>query len=272
MTAPPSWDARIRRAEALAKKFPAAREVLTFYKKVAEFQRGSHAQLVSQRAPQPERNGGDSVRGRLNPDVVILRFPAFLSLVETSAPARLAEFALEFRGRPDAWVPLLQNYWENGGRFEPVAEDRSTFCARAFLQPYAEYVAVTATRPSNLSASERCCPICFGMPQVAVLRPEGDGGRRSLICSFCTTEWDFRRIVCPSCGEEDEKKLKVFVAKEFETVRLETCDSCRNYIEAVDLTKDGHAIPVVDELACIPLGLWAEAQNYHKLQSNLFGM
>ena len=26
----------------------------------------------------------------------------------------------------------------------------------------------------------------------------GDGGKRSLICSLCATEWDFRRIVCPA--------------------------------------------------------------------------
>src|ERR1700678_2238786 len=39
------------------------------------------------------------------------------------------------------------------------------------------------------------------------LRGEGDGGKRSLICSLCATEWQYRRIKCPNCGEEDKEKL-----------------------------------------------------------------
>jgi formate dehydrogenase maturation protein FdhE len=35
------------------------------------------------------------------------------------------------------------------------------------------------------------------------------------------------------------------------------------------LTKSGRAEPVVDEMAAIPLDLWAEKQGYMKLQRNL---
>ncbi len=272
MTAPPSWDARIRRAEQLKGKHPGVREILTFYCVIAKFQRDSYAHFVSLRAPLPAKTDKDSIRGELDVGAFAGRFPAFLSVVESAAPAPLAEFAREFRSQRDAWMPLLHSYWEKGARFEPVAEERSVFCVRAFLQPYAEYFAAKSARAADPPPSERCCPVCLGMPQVVALRPEGDGARRSLICAFCTTEWDFRRIVCPSCGEEDEKKLCVYVAKEFEIARVEACETCRSYIEAIDLTKDGHAIPVVDELTCIPLGLWAAGQNYHKVQPNLFGM
>ena len=44
------------------------------------------------------------------------------------------------------------------------------------------------------------------------------------------------------------------------------------YIKTVDLTKYGLAIPVVDELATIPLNLWAQENGYTKLQLNLLGM
>jgi formate dehydrogenase maturation protein FdhE len=40
----------------------------------------------------------------------------------------------------------------------------------------------------------------------------------------------------------------------------------------VDLSKDGHAVPLVDELAAIPLDLWAHEKGYSKLQLNLLGM
>jgi FdhE protein len=105
-----------------------------------------------------------------------------------------------------------------------------------------------------------------------VLRPEGDGGKRSLICALCSAEWEFRRIVCPACGEEDVHKLAVFSAQELGHVRVEACDTCHSYIKTVDLTKSGHAVPVVDELASIPLNVWAGEHGYTKLQPNILGI
>jgi FdhE protein len=105
-----------------------------------------------------------------------------------------------------------------------------------------------------------------------VLRPEGDGGKRSLVCALCSTEWNFRRLVCPDCGEENKDRLPIFVAKEFEHVRVDACDTCRSYIKSIDMTKDGNAVPVVDELATLSLNLWAAENNYHKLRPNLFGV
>ena len=140
-----------------------------------------------------------------------------------------------------------------------------------FLQPYAEYLADYSAHPP-IHATPQVCPLCSSKPLVGVLRPEGDGGKRSLICSLCATEWNYRRIVCPACGEEDVHKLAVYTAREFPHVRVEACDTCRTYIKTVDLTKDGHAIPVVDELATIPLNLWAADHGYTKLHTNLLGI
>ena len=57
-------------------------------------------------------------------------------------------------------------------------------------------------------------------------------------------------------------KLAIYAAKEFSHVRVEACDVCHSYIKTVDLTKDGLAVPVVDELATIPLNLWATEHGY----------
>lgn len=57
----------------------------------------------------------------------------------------------------------------------------------------------------------------------------------------------------------------------FPHLRVEACDSCRHYIKAVDLTLSGLAIPEVDELAAIPLDLWARENDYIKLQPNILG-
>ena len=59
---------------------------------------------------------------------------------------------------------------------------------------------------------------------------------------------------------------------QFQHVRVEACDTCRHYIKTVDLTKKGHAVPVVDELATMPLNLWAQEHGYVKLKTNLLGI
>jgi FdhE protein len=89
------------------------------------------------------------------------------------------------------------------------------------------------------------------------------------MCSFCLAEWQFRRILCPGCGEQDHKKLPVYTAAELVHVRVECCDTCQSYLKTVDLTRNGLAVPLVDELAAIPLDLWAQERGYQKLQPNV---
>jgi formate dehydrogenase maturation protein FdhE len=38
------------------------------------------------------------------------------------------------------------------------------------------------------------------------------------------------------------------------------------------LTKNGRAVPLVDELATIPLNLWAREHHYVKVQANILGI
>lgn len=150
-----------------------------------------------------------------------------------------------------------------------VATDEG-FQRQVILQAYAERQA----RRSDVSRTsvQPLCPFCGEKPAVAVLRPEGDGGKRSLLCSLCSTEWEFRRLLCPQCGEENQEKLPIFTAEQFPHIRLETCDSCHTYMKAIDLTRNGLAVPEVDELASVALDLWASEKGYTKLQVNLFGV
>jgi FdhE protein len=269
---PWSWDARIARAENLAAKLPFAAEILKFYSAVARLQKDMAAKFAATCGRWPRRNLGEPLRTGFDPASATPQFPRFLSTVAAVAPAALADFARELAAKPALeQEQLLTSYWENGCRAESPLDESSSFCARAFLLPYAAFLADSSETPPT-SFAPGTCPLCEGLPQLGVLRPEGDGGRRSLLCSFCLAEWDYRRILCPSCGEEDEKKLCVYVAKEIDHLRVEACDSCRNYTISVDLTKDGRAVPLVDELAALPLSLWADEQGYRKLQPNLLGM
>jgi formate dehydrogenase accessory protein FdhE len=265
------YDARIRRADKLIADKSSASELLSFYKRIASFQKSFLAQIADRGAQQSELQQFGPLRDSLDLTLLLPHFRNFLSLVEQNAPNALAGAAREIAAMPsDSWVTLLTSYWEVGGRFDQQIGAFAQFFPRAFLQPYAAYVAGQTAVPPVL-ATPRVCPLCGGRALFGVLRLEGDGGKRCLVCSFCGYDWEFRRILCPTCGEEEEKKLPVYVAEQFPHIRVEACETCKFFVRTIDLTKDGNAVPVVDDLGAIPLTLWAHEHGYSRLQPNLLG-
>ena len=185
----------------------------------------------------------------------------------------LAKSARNLALQPDEQKQvLLSSCWRRLRDSQLDTEHPEDFLAGIFLQPYAEYAAGRGGFGSPTAGVSEFCPVCSGKPLVGVLRPEGDGGKRSLICSVCATEWNYGRLICTACGEETVEKLAVYSTAQFGDVRIEACDTCRHYIKTVDLTKNGLAVPMVDELATIPLSLWAEEHGYKKSQTNFLGL
>jgi FdhE protein len=258
---------RIARAEELAPAYPAATEILRFLARVLHFQQELQSYFET-----VVKNGAGSVSFR---DPVAARigakFAEFLRVVEQNGPAQLAEEARKIKmGGNGRGEELLNAFWSRPETSSALigAEE---FFVRTYLQPYAEIVRSRRGKQSG-EWTPRLCPYCLRKPGAGVLRPLGDGGQRFLMCSFCSGEWEFRRIVCAGCGEEQEGKLPVYIADEFNHVRVECCDSCRTYLKTVDLTKNGLGDPMVDEIAALPLDLWAQQQGYTKLQTNLMLM
>jgi formate dehydrogenase accessory protein FdhE len=265
------FDARIRRAERLIAEKSAASQLLLFYRRIASFQKSLLGQIAEGGTQSLETPQFGALRDGLDLTLLLPQFRNFLSLVEQNAPNALAAAAREIAALPsESWVTLLTSYWEVGGRFDQQIGAFAQFFPRAFLQPYAAYVAGRTAVPPIL-VTVRVCPLCDGRASFGVLRVEGDGGKRYLVCSFCGYEWEFRRILCPICGEEDEKKLPVYVAEQFPHIRVEACETCKFFVRTIDLTKDGFAVPVVDDLAAISLTLWAHEHGYSRLQPNLLG-
>ena len=264
-----SWQRRIRRAEELAGKHSYAAEVLRFYARIAAFQQMLYEKLESA-ASRTDREPRQPLAGPPELPQLIPLFGEFLSLVEKVGPARLAETARTLRSQDQgSWAELLDQFWSATTPEEPP--ELESFFARAFLQPYAEFIRHRSTMQWP-GYSHSLCPFCNRKPGLAVMRQMGDGGQRSLICSFCLAEWTFRRIVCASCGEQNDRKLPVYTADEFDYIRVECCDSCQHYLKTVDLTKNGLADPVVDEIATAHLDLWAGEHGYLKIEPNLVGM
>ena len=253
------WELRIERASTLSQKHSFAAEILSFYRQIAGFQHDLYLGWEKSSLAHP---------ADLPPGAAI-QFAGFLAALEKHAPPALAEKSQQLRRLDLASLSTrLDNSWLRGERSPSQPEE---FLARAFLQPRAVLVRMRSGAQWN-GYAHSVCPFCGRKPGPGILRPRGDGGQRSLLCSFCLAEWEFRRIVCAGCGEESERKLPVYTAQDFDYIRVECCDTCKQYLKTIDLTRNGLADPVVDEIASAPLDLWAHQQGYTKIEPNLLGM
>jgi FdhE protein len=266
-----NYDARIRRATSLKETYPFAAEILTFYERVCAIQQRLAKELARKLPRELHAPPAGALREQLDVDAVLPFEKEALTELLPQSPASLAEFIKEYlRASPEQRAASLQRYVRQGGTDEAVADSREELLARVLIDPYAELLAAKQTARA-IGPAGNLCPHCGARPVAGVLRVEGDGGKRFLLCAFCATEWEFRRIYCAYCGEAREQSLPVFVAEKFSQIRVEACDTCRHCIRTVDLTKDGHAIPAVDDLAAIPLALWADEYGYQRIHGNLLG-
>jgi formate dehydrogenase accessory protein FdhE len=276
-----NYRARIERAALLAERHAFAREILSFYSSIAQFQWESYEALPKRWGKKPVVPANGDLRSELHLPMLLEPFAEFLLVLEAHAPEVLAEEARNLKSKGTArQAEILQEFWKTGllethlpvaGPSEPpLANPFEDFFARAMLQPYADFVAGAMLPPAPLMTVCRC-PRCNALPVLGVLRPEGDSGKRFLVCSFCSLEWEFRRILCANCAETKEQQLPVYVAEQFPHIRVESCDTCKHFLRTIDLTKDGNAIPMVDDLTAVPLSLWAEEHGYTRIQGNLLG-
>ena len=161
--------------------------------------------------------------------------PELIDLVHRTGPAGLAGAALA--GLPDLDSPA------------PLS-----FFALAARQPTA------------------ACSDSHHAPQAGCLETLADGQALSLVCSLCLGRWTFPRLRCPACGESGEGRVVFYSTPEFPHLQLQACESCHTYLHVVDLARDPQAIPEVDELAALPLDLWAREHGYRKIHPNLAGI
>ncbi|MGH3681348.1 MAG: formate dehydrogenase accessory protein FdhE, partial [Natronosporangium sp.] len=135
----------------------------------------------------------------------------------------------------------------------------------------------------------RRCPQCAGPPQLSFRTDTGDrlvsGGRR-LLCARCGESWAFSGSACAGCGEAGGARRTVYTEQRdgpqvgrgddggsttFPHLRVEACGSCQRYLIDVDLGRDPAAVPEVDELAALPLDLYAVDCGLSKITPNLMG-
>jgi len=107
------------------------------------------------------------------------------------------------------------------------------------------------------------------LAQLGVIVPQGDGTALELQCGLCFEVWRHGKGRCHACGETE---LGHYAAPELAHLEVRACESCGIYLNLVHLEKDPEAVPDVDELAALPLDVWAREKGFRKPIPNLVGM
>jgi FdhE protein len=119
---------------------------------------------------------------------------------------------------------------------EDEALDLTALFLEESLRPALEILAEKYGKVITESGwSEGYCPICGREPKIGELREEG--GRRFLFCNQCGLDWNFTRIKCPFCGNEEQQTLAYFTVEGDEKYRVDVCNVCKRYIKTVDFRK-----------------------------------
>ena len=146
------------------------------------------------------------------------------------------------------------------------------FLAFASLNPSIEAAAekLAAKLPDMKVPDVGTCPICGSLPLISSLKEKE--GLRHASCSFCRHEYRIKRLACPVCGEEDQKKLTFFTVDEEPGFRVDVCESCKTYIKTIDFRElDRIAIPVLDDLDSLALDYVAAGQGYRRATLSAWG-
>jgi formate dehydrogenase maturation protein FdhE len=276
------YSERRRRLEELRHRYRFARQVLDFYGALLSVQERAYIE-----ASEIRLSAADLVDY-----VAEMVVPRIVEVTVAAGPDRLRAAVLDDVDRHDprsivgAWV---QSH-------EQRAVER--YLARAALTPVLEAV---DPELRSICAGPRDgfhCPDCGGPPQVSFFERSPDDlatGPRCLLCARCGKTWGYARMRCAACGEDAGARLHVFsehgtasgergsivrglagpsaprTDAVFPYVRIEACDSCQRYLLSFDLVTEPTSVPLVDEMAAIPLDLVARERGYTKITTNLMG-
>ena len=278
-----AWADRRRRVQELRVRQGFARQLLDFYGALLPVQERAYDEALT---ASPRASGLASYVA----EVVV---PSVLEVSVSSGPDRMRSELIDRLETEDPRDIIAR--WIRS-EDQPIVD---RFLARASAGPVLEALDRATRSTCGGPRDARHCPQCGGPPQLSYFAPAQEDlatGPRYLLCARCGVSWGYARMTCAGCGEDSSAKLTVFSElgttsgergsvvrglphekapvrhpAVFPHMRVEACDSCRRYLLAIDLAADPQAVPLVDELAAIPLDLYARDRGFTKITTNLMG-
>ncbi len=254
-----TWARRRRRARELVERHAFARDLLRLYEALLDVQEPAFLRARDDR-PDPASLAGYVVSILDN-------------VVEATTLAGPPALAAAVRDRMSQSKPAgFVTRWLAGERQAPVDE----YLARAAAAPVLEALGSAAGAACSRRPEDRGCPRCGGLPQLSYLTDAGEtlvSGPRMLLCCRCGESWVHQRMTCAGCAEESTNKLPIFAdGDRFPHLRADACETCRRYLITIDLRREPHAVPVVDELIALPLDLYVKERGFTKIVPNLMAI
>lgn len=198
-------------------------------------------------------------------------FLALLKIAEKQVPDETREFARKIEDGTIDFEKMIRNSFtishdEYDKKILKELEDESLDLVELFLEeslrPALEILAEKYGKVVTKSQwSEGYCPICGQEPKIGELK--GEEGQRFLFCNQCGLEWNFMRIKCPFCGNEEQQTLAYFTVEGDERYRVDVCNLCKRYIKTVDFrdTKEEANLDV-EIIATLHLDMLANQEGY----------
>jgi hypothetical protein len=106
---------------------------------------------------------------------------------------------------------------------------------------------------------------CFICGAGAILGElQGNNQVKHLRCGRCGADWQFRRIECMYCGNEDHHTLSYLYAEPSqEHIRVEVCDKCKGYLKVINsFTATPPEMLPLSDLATLHLDTIAQGRGY----------
>jgi FdhE protein len=130
------------------------------------------------------------------------------------------------------------------------------------LTPFYVAVAQSTSEQTDFSLwREGFCPVCGQKPGMAKLRDED--GARILECWLCHTQWQFARLECPFCHNQEFDGLHFFYTDEYPGRRVQLCERCKSYLKTVVVKEVGrNVILELDNIYTIQLDILARREGY----------
>ena len=161
-------------------------------------------------------------------------------------------------------LSLLEKTADRCGVGRDVLELLAFQTVRPFIEKMArEERAAHARSLEELSPGRRTCPVCGSLPVLAELR--GEEGVRYLFCSYCATDWRFKRLACPRCGNSEQKTMRYlyFDRPEEKEYTIDLCETCRGYVKTIDSRKTPRLlVPDLEDIASLHLDVIAREDGF----------
>ena len=140
----------------------------------------------------------------------------------------------------------------------------------AGLQVHFSRLAAMLDAEALTPVAHGACPSC-GSPPLAstVVGWPKAYNTRYCTCGLCGTMWNVVRVMCVLCGATDGVSFREIEGQP-DTVKAETCDTCRGYVKVVYQVRDAALEPLSDDVASVGLDILLAAEGWKRGGYNPF--